>query len=123
MQFKRACGSSVITLEAVQMGLDLCVCIFGGDAPHIGAVTLSIPRESLKGPSTVSATTSVLAVSGHKEDELARKAGTMLAARLNCRVAVCCGIHLDNAAPADIAAIENTVLELVRDFADACLSQ
>ncbi|MGL4335558.1 MAG: hypothetical protein ACRCST_01605, partial [Turicibacter sp.] len=61
-----------IVVEAIEMGNDLNVCIFGGDTPHIGAVALGVARSSLKNPEVFSSTVSVLAITGHKEDELAK---------------------------------------------------
>jgi hypothetical protein len=63
----------VLTMSAISMGEDLCVALYGGDRPHIGAVAISQPRPSLADPAVASATTSVVAVLGHKEDMLAAR--------------------------------------------------
>lgn len=89
-------GRVNIRMEVVSMGDDYCLIITGGDRPHLGAVALSTPRPSLADPEQVSASTSVLTLVGHKEDEVARKIGHQFAARLNCQVVVACGVHLDN---------------------------
>lgn len=70
----------------------ITVSLFGG-IPHVGSTALAIPRPSLKDPSRTSATSSVLNVTGHKDDELARRLAESLAAGLNRVVAVTAGVH------------------------------
>jgi hypothetical protein len=78
------------------IGNDLLVAIWGGEKPHIGAVSVAQPRPSLKDPNVKSATASVFCFVGHKEDELAKATSEILAAALNTRVVVTAGIHWDN---------------------------
>ncbi|MCP4668038.1 MAG: hypothetical protein GY849_16940 [Deltaproteobacteria bacterium] len=78
------------------IGADLLVAIWGGEKPHIGAVSVAQPRPSLKDPAVTSATASVICLPGHKEDELAKAASEVLAAALNTPVVVTAGIHWDN---------------------------
>jgi hypothetical protein len=78
------------------IGNDLLVAIWGGEKPHIGAVSVAQPRPSLKDPNVTSATASVFCFVGHKEDELAKAASEILAAALNTQVVVTAGIHWDN---------------------------
>jgi len=84
------------------IGPDLLVAIWGGEKPHIGAVAMSQPRPSLKDPEVTSATASVFAYVGHKEDELAKAAAEILAATLKTNVVVTAGIHWDNLPPEGI---------------------
>lgn len=102
---------SRITVEAVDvpMGGDHCVIVTGGDRPHVGAVALAQSRPSLRDPSTVSATTSVLALLGHKEDIVAHRAAERLASALNRNVVVCCGIHVDAITPDEMEFIDRAV--------------
>jgi gallate decarboxylase subunit D len=86
----------VVEAEAMRVGEDLLVCIFGGERPHIGAVAAAQPRPSLADPARTSATASVLAFVGHKEDDVAKHAAERLAAMLGVRVVVTAGIHWDN---------------------------
>ena len=62
-----------------------------------------MPRESLRGDGEPSASASVLCVTGHKEDELARDTALRFAARMGCRVLVSAGLHIDRAGENDIA--------------------
>jgi gallate decarboxylase subunit D len=93
-----------LSLEAVSvpMGNDLCIVITGGELPHLGAVALAQVRPSLRDHSVLSASTSVLTLPGHKEDEIARKVAEVLATKLNKNVVVCCGIHIDDITAAEM---------------------
>ena len=105
--FTVAAGEGAHRVEALcaLAGPDLCLCLAGGERPHIGAAALAVPRESLRSGGEPSASASVLCVTGHKEDELARDAALRFAARLNCRVLVSAGLHIDRADGHDIAVL------------------
>lgn len=91
-----------VEATAIISGDDIVLVIGGGTKHHIGAVSLALPRPSLADPVKVSASASVLCVTGHKEDELARSAALEMAAVLNRTVTVVAGIHIDKASKADI---------------------
>jgi hypothetical protein len=78
------------------IGEDLLVAVWGGDKPHIGAVSAAQSRPSLRDPNAISATASVLCFPSHKEDELAKAMSEVLAAVLDTKVVVTAGIHWDN---------------------------
>lgn len=90
-------GIFAVEAKAIICGVDIAVVFAGGDRKHIGAVALGVPRPSLADEETNSASSSVICAVGHKEDLLARQASLILAANLNCRVAVTVGLHVDNA--------------------------
>lgn len=92
-------GEHPYAVEAIAVfcGPDLAVSFIGGDGPHIGAVALGIPRPSLADASAPSASASVLCVTAHKEDELARNAALELATAVGCRVNVTVGLHVNSA--------------------------
>ncbi len=79
-----------------RMGDDLTVAVYGGDRPHIGSIAIAIPRPSLSDAAKFSATTSVVNVTGHKDDVVGAQVASALSARLRCVVSVSCGIHFDN---------------------------
>ena len=56
--------------RAFNTGDGLIVHLLGGTEPHVGSVALALPRSSLTGQGR-SATTSVLTVLNHQDDELA----------------------------------------------------
>jgi hypothetical protein len=78
------------------IGSSLLVAIWGGEKPHIGAVSVAQPRPSLKDPGITSATSSVICLLGHKEDDLAKAGSEILASALNTEVVVTVGIHWDS---------------------------
>lgn len=97
-------GDGIYRIEADVLicGRDISAAICGGDTPHIGAVALASPRMSLADKEKTSASASVICVTGHKEDELARAAALKLAARFSCQTTVVAGIHIDDATGDDI---------------------
>ena len=95
----RVWGNALFSVDGVSVNL------LGGDAPHIGAVAVAIPRASLARPARRSATTSVFALVGHKDDELARFMASDLARHLGITVVVTAGVHLRRARSSDIAAV------------------
>jgi hypothetical protein len=113
-------GRIRLQLVATLMGKDLSVALYGGDRPHIGAVALSQARPSHEAGGGVSATTSVLALTGHKEDELARALAARLAADLGGVACVACGIHVEAIHPEELkevaALTEELTLELIRQL-------
>lgn len=112
-------GRMKINMKAIAVGEDLCVIISGGDSPHIGCVTLSVPRPSLSDESIVSATTSVLNLVGHKDDEAARYVSHTLSAKLGKNAVVTCGIHVDNITNDEI----KLVFALLQQLTDTVIQQ
>jgi len=106
-----------VVLRAQRLGDDLVVTLGGGTRSHVGAAAVAQPRPSLKGDGTVSATASVIALLGHKEDELARWAALRLASQLNAVVVVTAGIHVDNATPDQIRQLDAAARGLVEELA------
>jgi hypothetical protein len=102
--FRAQHGSNPLQVEALAVisGSDVTVIFGGGTHYHIGATALAVPRPSLANPNQTSASASVICVSGHKEDEIARWAALSLASILNCIVVVCVGLHVDEASADDI---------------------
>ena len=98
-------GRVSISVTAIFMGNDLNISLYGGDAPHIGAVALAQPRPSLQNAKQNSSTCSVLTITGHKEDELARALALDLSKKLEVTVCVACGIHLDKISPEEIGLV------------------
>ncbi|MGI9861015.1 hypothetical protein SDD30_06475 [Moorella naiadis] len=93
-------------------GEGFIVHLLGGEKTHVGAVALGIPRPSLRGEGT-SATTSVLTLTGHKDDEVARPAAATLAAACQAPVVVVAGIHLDGATPGELVQLQENAQRAV----------
>tara|TARA_B100000315_G_scaffold251831_1_gene287345 strand:+ start:90 stop:506 length:417 start_codon:yes stop_codon:yes gene_type:complete len=91
-----------VCAEAVKIGNDYLVYLWGGEAPHIGAVAAAQPRPSLVDPAQTSASSSVLTYVGHKEDIVAKQVAEDLSSALDENVVVTAGIHWDNIEKAGI---------------------
>jgi len=103
---KTDAGRYNLEATAVWIGPDLLVYIWGGEAPHIGAVAMAQPRPRLADPSVTSSTASVFTYVGHNEDLLAKQTAEALSAALQAKVVVTAGIHWDGL---DQAGIETVV--------------
>lgn len=90
-----------ISIKSILVGQDLCIIISGGDVPHIGCVTLSICGGSMHS-NINSCTTSVLNLSGHKDDKVAKYIADKVSPILNRNVVIIGGMHVDNIEPKEI---------------------
>ncbi|OQY02631.1 MAG: hypothetical protein B6I26_00305 [Desulfobacteraceae bacterium 4572_130] len=77
------------------IGNDLLIAIYGGEKPHIGAVSCAHPRPSLKKSDIISSTASVICLSAHKEYDIAKAVSEILASCLNTTTVVTAGMHWD----------------------------
>ena len=96
---------SKLTVEISDVGNDKMILVYGGDKPHIGCTVLSIPRDSLTGDGSISATSSVLNVIGHKDELICRAIAERIAARDNCTVVCSGGFHIDKITKEQIDAL------------------
>jgi hypothetical protein len=103
---------------AVWIGPDLLVHIWGGEAPHIGAVAMAQPRPSLADPKVTSSTASVFTYVGHKEDALVKWAAEKISAALEAKVVVTAGIHWDDLDQAGIETVLANSEQLVQLLID-----
>lgn len=107
-----------ILIRAVLIGDDLVVIVGGGTHPHVGAVAVSIPRPSLADPRVTSATTSVFALVGHKEDDLAKAMAEEIASVLQKKVVMTVGIHVDDISPEGIAVVKSNCRQAIAKLLD-----
>ncbi len=105
-------GSFKIEAEALLIGEDLIVAIWGGSKPHIGATALAMPRSSLRDPAVTRSTSSVLTRLGHREDEIVKRVSERISAALNMVVVVSAGVHWNTLDEEDIEAIRSICEEL-----------
>lgn len=84
-----------ITVEGYRIGDGYCIHVSGGENPHIGCVVLAMPRLSLRNPDAVSATSSVLNVTGHKDEYICRQLAEAVAKRKNTITVCTGGFHVD----------------------------
>lgn len=118
IELKQTIGRVDILLVCIPMGDDLCIVITGGKRPHLGAVAVSQTRTSLKDKINLSASTSVMALLGHKEDELARDISQKITTHMGINTTVCCGIHLDNITDEELSLVFNITNKLTLRLLD-----
>lgn len=109
----------MVEAEAVRIGTDFLVWIYGGERPHIGAVAAAQSRPSLSDPKRNSATASVIAFLGHKEDVVVKTISERLAAALATNVVVTAGLHWDGLSSRQLT----TVMARCDEIADLLLAQ
>ncbi len=113
MKYTRAIQDSEIVFETISHGSDLHISITGGHRPHIGAVAIAQSRPSLTDEGKISASSSVITVCGHKEDQIAKNVSEEIAKHINGIVTVSCGIHFDDISTATIIEIRKIISELL----------
>lgn len=114
--FSLGTGEYLLEATAVRCGDDLTVVIGGGERQHIGAVAVGVPRPSLKNTNMVSSSASVICLTAHKEDMLARSAALLLARLTEHTVTVTVGLHIDDASVEAIAVLEKNFKELLEQI-------
>ncbi len=104
-------AEAVVTITPV--GEDLHILFSGGDRPHIGCTVIAVPRASLTGDGSISVTSSVMNLTGHKDEAVCR----MLAeewCRKTGRVTVCTGgFHVDGITAEQIGELMKKIEEIV----------
>lgn len=94
-QFKRDLSFSSLHLDLVPVGEDICAVLYGGEKPHIGCTVLAVPRPSLKGDGSMSCTSSVINLTGHKDEQICRYAAEELCRKHQVSVTCTGGFHVD----------------------------
>jgi hypothetical protein len=117
-EFSSPEGEHTVHSLSILMGDDLLTCLWGGTGPHIGAVAVALPRPSNADPQTISSTSSVLTLLGHKEDTVVKIVSERLSSRLNRTVVVSAGIHWDHLDQSGIAEILDNCQILAEKIAD-----
>lgn len=104
---------SKIVISTQNVGEDILITVRGGEKPHIGTAVLAVPRQSLTGDESVSTTTSVLNVTGHKDEVICRMLAEKFSKKYNVATVCTGGFHTDNISAAQI----EEVVAAIRDFA------
>jgi len=110
----RTVESREITLSCRFIGNDLHLFCYGGDKAHIGAASLAIPYRNKSG--MLSASVSTLTAPEHRDDAISRALAERFAKALGCVTIVVCGIHYENASPALIQLIQETVSDMAGEL-------
>ncbi|RJX22218.1 MAG: hypothetical protein C4570_01615 [Ammonifex sp.] len=112
-------GRFKIEVRATLTDDGLIVQILGGERPHVGAVVLSLPRQSTSEPGKLRAVSTVIPLYGHRDDEIARPAAEYLATALGQTVVVVAGVHINAAEPEEIASLIKNVNHAVERLTKA----
>ena len=102
LELKIGKGKTQVQIETHQYSDGLTIILYGGDKPHIGAVALSIPRQSLRDKKVISCSTSLLTITGHKDDVIAKEMTEAVCKGIKKTVVVVAGVHIDRATSEDI---------------------
>lgn len=94
------------------LGEDILITVKGGDKPHIGTAVLAVPRLSLTGDKTISTTSSVLNVTGHKDEVICRMLAEKAAQKYEVTAVCVGGFHMDGISAGQI----KEVISAVREF-------
>lgn len=102
---------SRLSIAGMRLGEDIVLCVGGGDRPHVGCTVQAVPRASLTGDGGVSVTSSVLSLTGHKDEEICRRLAEKCAKKYNA-VTVCTGgFHVDGITGVQIGEVLRAVEE------------
>jgi len=107
-------GIFKVAAEVKIIGDDLMICVWGGTKPHIGSISVSVPRPGLKNNTSISSTSSIINLVGHKDEVVARKFSEQFAAKYNKNAIATAGIHID-----DIT--DNQIKIIMQNITDLCL--
>ncbi len=111
-QIKQPLSFAEFIVQGYRIGEEYCIHVSGGERPHIGCVVLSIPRPSLCNSDVISVTSSVLSVTGHKDEYICRQLAEMVAKRKNA-VTVCTGgFHVDGITKEQIQELMDCIKQL-----------
>ena len=118
---ERRVAGSALQVSAAKIGEDIVLCVSGGTKPHIGCVVQAVPRLSLSGDGTQSATASVLNLTGHKDEFLCRKLAEIVCSRLGVTVVCTGGFHLDGMTDGQIRELLAVTEDIGEKFAKQML--
>lgn len=114
-QVKKQLSFAELTVQGYKIGEEYCIHVSGGERPHIGCVVLAIPRPSLCNSDVTSVTSSVLNVTGHKDEYICRRLSEAVAKRKNT-VAVCTGgFHMDEITTEQIQELMDCIEHLAEE--------
>lgn len=95
-----------IEAGAAKIGEDILLYIQGGDKPHIGCTVMAVPRPSLFGNGERSVTSSVLNLTGHKDESICRSLAEKVCQATGKTVVCTGGFHLENITTQQIKKVE-----------------
>ena len=124
IEMKKELSFSSMEVKGAKVGEDLFLLVQGGEKPHIGCTVQAIPRLSLTGDGSVSCTSSVLNVTGHKDEMICRKLAEDVCKAAQAVVVCTGGFHIDGIKKEQIeevvAAMKGIIEELKNNIGLKC---
>lgn len=113
---KKSIADSYLEVSIGMIGEDILVCVEGGDRPHIGCVVQAVPRLSLTGDGSGSATASVLNLTGHKDEYLCRKLAERISSTFGITTVCTGGFHIDGMSKEQIQEVLEATEEITEEI-------
>ena len=121
MRMERELSFAKLSVEMTRMGEDWLITLSGGEKPHIGCAVLAVPRPSLTGRGKRSATSSVINVTGHKDEVLCRFLAEEIAQKTGA-VTVCTGgFHVDGITGEQIGEVMEAVRQIGQNLGESAV--
>ena len=114
--YEKVLSFSKIVVQVIRVGNDYSITVTGGEKPHIGCTTIAIPRPSLLNDGSMSATVSVVNVTGHKDDVICSYIAEKVCKKTNGIVVCTGGFHIDNITQEEIREVIKAVEELEKNI-------
>ena len=105
---------STLHLDILPIGDDIAAILYGGEKPHIGCTVIAIPRPSLRGDDSVSCTSSVINLTGHKDEQICRYVAEALCKRYEAVVTCTGGFHVDGISANQINELMRKLEEILK---------
>ena len=103
---------SKMVISKQYLGDDILITVRGGEKPHIGTAVLAVSRPSLTGDGSDSATSSVVNVTGHKDEAICRILAERASKKYGVTAACVGGFHIDDISAGQI----EEVVAAIRNF-------
>ena len=103
----------MVCLDLSPVGEDIAAVLYGGERPHIGCTVLAVPRPSLTGDGKASCTSSVINITGHKDEQICRYVAEKLCKSYGVKVTCTGGFHVDNITEAQLKEITEAIESIV----------
>lgn len=117
-QIEQRLSFASLRVCVTRVGKDCHLLLSGGDQPHIGSVVLAVSRESLRGGGGKSCTSSVLNLTGHKDEYLCRELAEEVCRELGAVTLCTGGFHVDGLRPEQLSEL----LDILPSLKDRILS-
>ena len=114
-EFTKALSFAKLHVRVERIGKDVLVTVSGGEA-HIGSCVVAVPRPSLAAHGKPGCTSSVINLTGHKDEVICRRIAEELC-RASGRTVVCTGgFHADGISGSGIREVTEAAEEIIKEI-------